>query len=61
MDIAATRKDLGLSQADIAGKLGVHQTTIMRWEKGELPMKPRDVLAVEAAIEQLLTERRDAA
>lgn len=57
MDIAAVRKQHSLSQAEIAGKLGVHQTTILRWEKGELPMKARDELAVQAAVDQLLAER----
>lgn len=57
MDIAAIRKQHSLSQAEIAGKLGVHQTTILRWEKGDLPMKARDELAVQAAVDQLLAER----
>lgn len=61
MDIATERKQHGLSQAEIAAKLGVHQTTIMRWERGELPMRPRDEMAVGVAIEQLLEERRAAA
>lgn len=60
MDIAAVRKQHSLSQAEIAGKLGVHQTTILRWERGELPMKARDVLAVQAAVEQILAERPQA-
>jgi transcriptional regulator with XRE-family HTH domain len=25
----------GLTQSEVAGKIGVHKTTIMRWEKGE--------------------------
>lgn len=57
MDFAATRKELGLSQAEIANVLGVHQTTIMRWEKGTLPMRPRDEIAVQVAIDRLRTER----
>jgi len=57
MDISATRKEFGLSQADIAAKLGVHQTTVMRWERGDLRMRPRDVFAVEVAIGQLKAER----
>lgn len=57
MDISATRKEHGLSQAAIAAKLGVHQTTVMRWENGTLPMRPRDVFAVRVAIDKLIEDR----
>jgi len=33
-DLLAIRGDLHLSQAGLAGKLGVHITTISRWERG---------------------------
>lgn len=45
MDITATRKALGLSQAALAEKLGVTQSTVSRWEKNP---DPRTILALEA-------------
>ena len=29
------RRGAGMSRGDVAGVLGVHETTVMRWEKGE--------------------------
>lgn len=60
INIEALRKKTGLSQAAIAAKLGVHQTTVQRWEKGDLPMKPRDEFAVQVAIDALSSEARGA-
>lgn len=48
MDIRSVRKGLGLSQADLAAKLGVTQGTISRFEKGLLRIDERTRLAVEA-------------
>lgn len=48
--IRDARKRLGLSQADMATKLGVHQTTISRFETGELPTDERTLLAVDALL-----------
>jgi transcriptional regulator with XRE-family HTH domain len=48
IDIAAIRKELNLTQAELADKLGLHQTTISRFETGEMPLDKRTQLAVEA-------------
>lgn len=47
-DIASRRKALGLSQAELAEKLGLHQSTISRFERGELALDARTMLALEA-------------
>lgn len=36
--VAAAREDLGLSVAAAAEALGVHRSTLLRWERGERPM-----------------------
>lgn len=41
---------LGLSQADMAAKLGVHQTTVSRFETGSLPVDERTALALDALL-----------
>ena len=33
-EIVALRKKLGLSQAALAAKVGVHTLTVSRWERG---------------------------
>jgi transcriptional regulator with XRE-family HTH domain len=48
LDLAAIRKELNLTQAQLAEKLGLHQTTISRFETGEMPLDKRTELAVEA-------------
>lgn len=48
LNMAAIRRELGLTQAQLAEKLGVHQTTVSRFETGELPLDPRTKLALEA-------------
>lgn len=53
-----TRKTLGLSQAELAIKLGVHQTTVSRFETGELPVDERTSLALDALM--LRSERAPA-
>jgi ribosome-binding protein aMBF1 (putative translation factor) len=47
-DIKSARRSLGLSQAELAAKLGVHQTTISRFETGDLPLDERTKLALDA-------------
>lgn len=38
----------------MASELGVNQSTIWRWEKGQLPISP----VVERAVEQLISEKK---
>jgi putative transcriptional regulator len=45
VDVRATRKSLGLSQAAFAAKFGFHQSTLKNWEQGRtLPDGPARVL-----------------
>lgn len=44
-EIAALRKALGLSAAELAAKLGVYRSAIYSWEKGE--SHPRYPIMVE--------------
>lgn len=48
MDIRSFRKSRNLSQSALAEKLGVTQSTISRFESGELPLDPRTKLALDA-------------
>lgn len=47
-DVKAIRQELKLSQAELAEKLGLHQTTISRFETGEMPLDKRTELALLA-------------
>lgn len=49
-DIRATRRSLGVTQAELAALLGLNQSTISRLESGSLPLDERTVLAVEALV-----------
>jgi transcriptional regulator with XRE-family HTH domain len=48
LDIKALRRDLKLSQTQLAARLGLHQTTISRLETGEMPVDKRTLLALQA-------------
>lgn len=49
MDLRTIRQEeLKLSQTELADKLGLHQTTISRFETGDLPLDKRTELAIEA-------------
>lgn len=48
--IREARKQLGLSQLDLAKKLGVTQSTVSRFETGDLAVDERTKLAVEALL-----------
>lgn len=48
MDIRAIRERHGVSQSELAAKLGVTQSTVSRLETGELKMNLRTRLAIEA-------------
>lgn len=49
-DLQTIRKALNLSQAELADKLGLHQSTISRFETGELPLDKRTLLAAQALL-----------
>lgn len=46
-NIQRTRKLIGMTQAQLANSLGVVQSSVARWEKGECA--PRDDMRVEIA------------
>lgn len=46
----ATRKALGLTQAELAAKLGVDHSTVSRIESGDIPLTLRTQLAMEALV-----------
>ena len=60
MDISSYRKDLNLSQADLAVRLGVTQSTVSRWETGELKIDKRTELSLDALKAMLVMESRAA-
>ncbi len=49
-DIRQIRQALGLTQTDFAERLGLHQSTISRFEKGALPVDKRTRLAAQALL-----------
>lgn len=51
-NIQTIRKALGLSQSEMAEQLGLHQTTISRFERGELPLDKRTLLAARLLLSQ---------
>lgn len=60
-DIRHIRQALGLTQADFAEKLGLHQSTISRFEKGALPLDKRTLLAARALLAAAPDQRDEAA
>jgi DNA-binding transcriptional regulator YiaG len=42
------RKALGLSQASLAERLGVHRVTVVRWESGDVPLDGPTSVAIRA-------------
>lgn len=60
-DLRTIREELGLSQAEMADKLGLHQTTISRFETGSLPVDKRTELAILALHNEAVQARADAA
>lgn len=49
-DLRAYRKRLGVTQAQLADRLGVHRVSIGKWETGVWPLPPSIVLACEALL-----------
>jgi len=56
-NIQTIREALGLSQAEMAEALGLHQSSISRLETGVLPTDKRTLLAAQA----LLAKKQEAA
>lgn len=52
-----TRKALGWSQAQLAEQLEVDVGTVSRWERGELEVDRRTVLAIERLVDLQRGER----
>lgn len=48
--IAAIREALGVTQADLAEKLGLDQSTISRMERGELVPDKRTMIAARTLL-----------
>jgi hypothetical protein len=51
-NIRDIRRQLGLTQIEMAERLGLHQSTISRFESGELPVDKRTALAAKALLAQ---------
>jgi transcriptional regulator with XRE-family HTH domain len=49
--VLMARRRAGLSQRELAGRLGLRQATIARWERGDRQVSVEDVEAVAAACE----------
>jgi len=37
---------MGLTQQDLADRLGLRQSAVAKWERGDVPMRVRDAVAV---------------
>lgn len=51
--LSTTREDFGLTQKQLAEKLGVTPNTLARWERGELPISKLVHLAAESVFKSL--------
>lgn len=60
-DVRSVRQELGLSQSELGAKLGLNQSTISRFETGELPVDERTRLALEAVTSAAKAARQDLA
>lgn len=50
MNLKAIRKQVGLTQVQLAKKIGVSQPTIVAWEKGDSLPKVNHLLALSEAL-----------
>ena len=61
MAIQAMRKVAGLSEGELAGKMGVTKSTVLEWEKETYLPKTRELPALadalECSIDELFAER----
>jgi len=55
-DIREVRRQLGVTQIELADLLGLHQSTISRLEGGSLPVDARTKLAIEALVARRAAE-----
>jgi transcriptional regulator with XRE-family HTH domain len=46
-ELHQARKDLGMTQAELAAAIGVHRVTVARWESGELPITLRTIATLK--------------
>lgn len=46
ISLAAARVNAGMTQKDIADKLGVSKNTIINWEKGKVKPSPANLIAL---------------
>lgn len=61
-EVARIRKELGLSQSEFAGAIGVSQGTVSRWESGVIKVDQRTFFAIRWMMEQgKFPNRSDAA
>lgn len=51
-DIKQVRRDLGLTQVELAGLLDLDQSTISRLERGDLPVDKRTGMAIELLVDR---------
>jgi transcriptional regulator with XRE-family HTH domain len=49
-DFQTARKALGLTQSELAEKLGLHQSTVSRFETEAMPLDERTKLALRALV-----------
>jgi transcriptional regulator with XRE-family HTH domain len=55
------RRQLGLTQTEMADRLGLNQSTISRFERGDLPVDKRTALAVRSLLPEPQTQPSSAA
>lgn len=65
-ELRAARKQLGLTQAQLAAELGVHQSTYAKWEAGTFRIAHPEILklaleslAIRAVAEAMLGAEKD--
>jgi DNA-binding transcriptional regulator YiaG len=57
-EIRALRKHLSENQTTFAARLGVHITTVSRWERGGTPPRGAALKALEALSRRVAARRR---
>lgn len=57
-EVRYLRKYLGLTQADLATRLGVDRTTVARWETADRPLRHGEALGLRALVALHLISKR---